>query len=75
MFADGMTEDKQVKLLDIASRKLWTVFVPDALMKDVVQPYFGEQVEISGKRAARQNTLPSTLFLIDIQKIKADSKP
>ncbi|MCY3779700.1 MAG: hypothetical protein OXG78_05275 [Chloroflexi bacterium] len=68
-FADGRTEHKQVKLHDISSGKPWTVFVPEALMKDVVQPHFGEQVEITGKRMARKNTLPSTLYLTDIRKL------
>ena len=58
-FADGRTEDKQVKLQDNESGKTWTIFVAEALMKDVVQPHFGEQVEIVGKRMARKKTLRS----------------
>lgn len=68
-FADGRTEHKQVKLTDIDSRKTWTIFVAEALMKDVVQPHFGEHVEIKGKRMARRNTLPTKLYLTDIRKL------
>ncbi|MCY3799398.1 MAG: hypothetical protein OXG84_16440 [Chloroflexi bacterium] len=68
-FADGRTEHKQVKLDDINSGKPWTILVPEALMKDVVQPHFGEQVEIVGKRMARKNMLPTTLYLTEIRKL------
>ncbi len=68
-FADGRTEHKQVKLDDISSGKSWTIFVSEALMKDVVQPHFGEQVEIVGKRMARKKTLPTTLYLTEIRKL------
>ena len=68
-FADGRTEHKQVKLDDINSGKPWTILVPEALMKDVVQPHFGEQVEIIGKRMAKKKTLPTTLYLTEIRKL------
>ena len=58
-FADGRTEHKQVELQDIDSG--WKIFVAEALMKDVVQPHFGEQVEIVGKRA--KENAPNTLYL------------
>ena len=72
-FADGRTEEKQVKLQDIDSGKTWTIFVAEALMKDVVQPHFGEQVEIVGKRMARKKTLPTTLYLTGIRKLHSIS--
>ncbi|MCY4018206.1 MAG: hypothetical protein OXG39_02240 [Chloroflexi bacterium] len=68
-FADGRTKHKQVKLDDTNSGKSWTIFVAEALMKDVVQPHFGEQVEIVGKRMARKKTLPTTLYLTEIRKL------
>ena len=71
-FADGRTEDKHVKLHDTDSGKTWTVFVPEALMKDVVQPHYGEQVEIVGKRMARKRTLPTSLYLTSIRKLHTD---
>ena len=71
LYADGMAEPKQVKLVDIYSGETWKVYVPDALMKDIVQPNFGEVVKIVGKRVARRRTLRSTLYLTDIQKIPA----
>lgn len=70
-FADGRTEHKQVKLKDSESSKTWTIFVAEALMKDVVQPHFGEQVEIVGKRMARKRTLPTTLYLTGIRKLES----
>lgn len=70
-FADGRTENKQVKLQDIDSGKKWTIFVAEALMKDVVQPHFGEQVEIVGKRMIRKKTLPNTLYLTGIRKLQS----
>jgi len=72
-FADGRTEDKHVKLQDIDSGKTWTIFVAEALMKDVVQPHYGEQVEIVGKRMARKKTLPTTLYLTSIRKLQSTS--
>ena len=68
-YADGMAEHKQVKLIDSDSGETWKIFVPNALMKDVVQPNFGEEVEIVGKRVARKRLLRSTLYLTDIQKV------
>ena len=72
-FADGRTEDKHVKLHDSVSGKTWTVFVAEALMKDVVQPHYGEQVEITGKRMARKKTLPTSLYLTSIRKLQTVS--
>ena len=67
-YADSMDEYKVVKLRDIESGQTWKIVVPDAYMKDVVQPHYDEDVEISGKRMARKNILPSTLYFTDIRK-------
>jgi len=72
-YADSMDEHKIVKLRDVESNTTWKIVVPDAYMKDVVQPHYDEYVEISGKRMARKNTLPSTLYFTDIR--KAPSTP
>ena len=67
-YADSMDEHKVVKLRDIDSDTTWKIIVPDAYMKDVVQPHFDEDVEIVGKRMARKNMLPTTLYFTDIRK-------
>ncbi len=68
-YADSMAEHKTVKLRNTESGVTWSIIVPDALMKDVVQPHFDEDVKIVGKRLARKRTLPTTLYLTDIQKV------
>ena len=68
-YADSMDEHKIVKLRDADSGVTWKIVVPDAYMKDVVQPNYDEDVEIVGKRMARKNVLPSTLYFTDIQKV------
>lgn len=67
-YADSMDEHKVVKLRDVDSGVTWTIIVPDAYMKDVVQPHFDEDVKIIGKRMAKKRTLKSTLYLVDIEK-------
>ena len=67
-YADSMDEHKVVKLRDVDSDKTWKIVVPDAYMKDVVQPHYDEDVEIVGKRMARKNILPTTLYFADIRK-------
>ncbi|MCY3936353.1 MAG: hypothetical protein OXG09_10265 [Chloroflexi bacterium] len=67
-YADSMAADKEVKLRDADSDVTWKIIVPEALMKDVVQPHFDEEVEIVGKRMKRTRTLRSTLYLADIQR-------
>ena len=67
-YADSMAEYKTVKLRDIKSGDTWRIIVPDALMKDVVQPNFDEDVEIVGKRMAKKRPLRSTLYLTHIQR-------
>ena len=68
-YADSRDEHKVVKLRDAESGKTWKIIVPDAYMKDVVQPNFDENVEIVGKRVVRKKRkLPSTLYYTDIQK-------
>lgn len=67
-YADSMADFKIVKLRDTESGDTWKVIVPDALMKDVVQPHFDENVEIVGKRLKKRRPLRSTLYLTDIQK-------
>ena len=72
-FADSMDEHKVVKLRDIDSGVTWKIIVPDAYMKDVVQPNYLEDVAIVGKRVARKNLLPSTLYYADIQRIAIET--
>ena len=70
-YADSMDEHKIVKLRDFDSKTTWKIVVPDAYMKDVVQPHYDEDVEIVGKRMARKNILPTTLYFTDIRKTAA----
>lgn len=69
-YADAMDEHKVVKLRDVDSEMTWKIIVPDAYMKDVVQPHFDEDVKIVGKRMAKKRTLKSTLYLMEIEKTR-----
>ena len=67
-YANSTTEHKVVKLRDTDSGVTWKIIVPDAVMKDVVQPNFDEDVKIVGKRMANKRTLKSTIYFVDIEK-------
>ena len=71
-FADSMEEHKVVKLRDVDSGVTWKIVVPDAYMKDVVQPNYDEDVKIIGKRMVRKRPLRSTLYFADIQRISSE---
>ena len=68
-YADSMAEHNVVKLRDADTGVTWNIIVPDALMKDLVQPKFGEEVRIAGRRLAKKRTLKLTLYLRDIEKV------
>ncbi len=72
-YADSMDEHKVVKLRDIDSGVTWKIIVPDAYMKDVVQPNYDENVEVLGKRMARKRPLRSTLYFEAIQRVPAET--
>lgn len=72
-YADSMDEHKVVKLRDVDSDVTWKIIVPDAYMKDVVQPNYDENVEVVGKRMARKRPLRSTLYFEAIQRVPAES--
>lgn len=67
-YADAMDEHNVVKLRDVGREMTWKIIVPDAYMKDVVQPHFDEDVKIVGKRMAKKRILKSTLYFADIRK-------
>lgn len=70
--ADSMEEHKVVKVRDVDSGVTWKIVVPDAYMKDVVQPNYDEDVKIIGKKMARKRPLRSTLYFADIQRISSE---
>ena len=65
-YADALKTKNVVKLLDEDDKK-WTITVPEGLMRDVVRPYFDENVQVTGKRIKRKR---KSLYLVDIDSLE-----
>ncbi len=53
LYADATKDEDQVRLVpDIG--KPWTIVVPQGLKDDVVRPYFGDRVRVTGRHLVKQ---------------------
>ena len=65
-YADALKSKNEVRLLD-KDNKTWTITVPEGLMRDVVRPYFDENVQVMGKRIKGKR---KSLYLVDIDSLE-----
>jgi hypothetical protein len=64
-FADSTKAKNQIKLVDNEA-KIWTIYVPEGLMRDVVRPYYEDKVMVTGNRIKEKR---KSIFLLDISQI------
>lgn len=61
-FADSISKESSVKLVEKDSGKIYTVFVRESMMSDIVRPLYEDMVVVTGSRT------PKGILLKDIKK-------